>query len=116
MVISKRTRKHPVFLGPILVHKRMNFEAYTFFAHQIQMLLPSLHQIKAFGTDGELALVTGFQNAFPDAIYLRCFKHFKDNCQDKLRALNLDDPSTKEILADIFGFDGPDQRELHGVA
>ena len=111
-VISKRTHRHPVFIGPLLIHLRMNLEAYSFFAHQIQILLPSLSNIRAFGTDGELALVTAFKNAYPNAIHLRCFKHFQDNCDAKLRALNLVDAVRQEILGDIVGVEGPDQREL----
>ena len=94
----------------------MNLEAYSFFAHQIQILLPSLRKIKAYGTDGELALGIAFENAYPDGIHLRCFKHFCDNCEAKLRELNLIDAARQEILRDIhvhvLGIDGPDHREL----
>jgi len=53
-VVSKCTQKHPVFLGPILIHQRLNMEDYSYFAHHIQILLPALRSIKALGTDGEL--------------------------------------------------------------
>jgi len=33
----------------------MNTEAYNYFAHQLQILLPPLRDIKACGTDGEQA-------------------------------------------------------------
>ena len=102
-VVSKRTQKHPVFLGPILIHQRLNMEDYSYFAHHIQILLPALRSIKALGTDGELALAGAFRHAFPDAIHLRCFKHFQDSCDSKLQALNLDDVARQEILADIVG-------------
>ena len=110
--VSKRTMKHPIFLGPVLVHWRMNFEAYSFFAYQLQILLPTLHSIQAIGTDGELALTKALKNAFPNALHLRCFKHFQDNCDAKLRALNLDDTVRKEILADMFGTDGTEVKQL----
>ena len=51
--ISKCTQKHPIFLGPVLIHQQMNTQVYSYFAHQIQILLPSLKQIRAFGTDGK---------------------------------------------------------------
>ena len=54
----------------------MNTLAYSYFAHQIQILLPSLGNIIAFGTDGEKALANAFESAFPNAIHLRCFKYF----------------------------------------
>ena len=112
VVMSKRTQKHPIFLGPMLIHQRMNLEAYSYFAHQIQILLPSLRNIKALGTDGELALMGAFQDAFQNAIPLRCFKHFQDNCESKLRSLNLDDTAHQEILADIVGVEQPECRQL----
>ena len=68
--ISKRTQKAPIFLGPILIHQRMNAEAYSYFAYQLQILLPALRNIKAFGTDGEKALANAFENAYPDAIHV----------------------------------------------
>ena len=73
-----------------MIHQRMNTEAYSFFAYQIQILLPSLCRIKAFGIDKELALANTFENAFPNAMHLRCFKHFWDNTESKLKSLNLE--------------------------
>ena len=110
--ISKRTQKAPIFLGPILIHQRMNAEAYSYFAYQLQILLPALRNIKAFGTDGEKALANAFENAYPDAIHVRCFKHFRDNIEHKLKSINLDSTSCEEILADIFGTSDSEQIQL----
>jgi len=110
--VCKRTGNPPVFLGPVLVHQRMNTEAYSYFAYQLQILLPSLRHIKAFGTDGEKALVNAFENAYPDAIHLRCFKHFRDNIERKLKSLNFDSTTCEEILADIFGTVDSEQTQL----
>ena len=43
--VSKRFSKPPIFLGPVLIHQRMNTEAYSYFAYQLQILLPSLRGI-----------------------------------------------------------------------
>ena len=56
--------------------------------------------MKAFGTDGELALPNAFENAFPNAMHLRCFKNFRDNIQSKFMSLNLEALSSEEILGD----------------
>jgi len=90
----------------------MNTEAYSYFAYQLRILLPSLRGIKAFGTDGELALVNAFENAFPNALHLRCFKHFRDNIESKLKSLNLMPSSCEEILCDIFGVTDSEQTQL----
>ena len=110
--VSKRTGKSPIFLGPILIHQRMNTEAYSYFTYQLQILLPSLRGIKAFGTDGEVALANAFENAFPKALHLRCLKHFRDNIESKLKSLNLEPTSCEEILADIFGTADSEQTQL----
>ncbi len=43
---------------------------------------------------------------------MRCFKLFQDNLESKLRALDLDDLTREEILADIVGVDGGEERQL----
>ena len=75
-------------------------------------MLQSLHNIQALGTDGELAHITVFKNALPNAIHLHCFEHFQYNCDSKLRALNFKDATWQEILADIHGVEDLDQRQL----
>lgn len=41
----------------------MNVDAYSYFAYQIQIMLPFLSTIKALGIDGELAVIITFENA-----------------------------------------------------
>ena len=103
MFHSRLTKKSPLFVGPMLIHKRMTFSTYHYFAAQLVCLCPDLKPIRAFGTDGEKALYQAFSAAFPEAIHLRCFKHFTDNVEQKLRAMNFDVNSRREIIADIMG-------------
>jgi len=110
--ICKHTGNSPIFLGPVLIHQRMNTEAYSFFAYQLQILLPPLRHIKAFGTNGEKARVNVFENAYPNALHLCCFKHFRDNIERKLKSLNFDETTCEEILADIFGTSDSEQTQL----
>ena len=79
MFISRDTGRNPLFIGPILIHKRMTFQAYHFFASQLVNLCPDIAPLKCFGTDGEKALFQAFMSVFPQAIHLRCFNHFKAN-------------------------------------
>ena len=51
------------------------------------------------------------QNGFPDAIHLQCFEHFQDVCESKLCALNIS-VGHQEVLADIFGVEGLEQRQF----
>ena len=82
---NRRSRKNPVMVGPMLIHRRKLFTSYHFLASQLVSMKPSLSQLQAFGTDGEECLYTAFSTQFPNARHLRCFLHFRDNCKAKLQ-------------------------------
>ena len=92
-----------MFVGPMLIHKRMDFRAYHFYASQQVPLCPGLCSLKSFSTDEGKALFSAFSTVFPNATHLRCFNHFKHNIEDRLKEFNCDNNSQKEILADIMG-------------
>ena len=102
MFINRDTGRNPLFIGPILIHKVMNFQAYHFFASQLVNLCPDFASLKCFGTDGEKALYQAFSSVFPQAIHLRCFNHFKANIKDKLKDLHFEQHSLHSIIADIW--------------
>ena len=49
---------------------------------------------------------------FPKATHLRCFNHFKYNVEAKLKELNFDSHSQKEIISDIMGVTSIGVKEL----
>ena len=101
LLLEHRTKKHcPVMLGPILVHHQKKFSSYNFFASTIISLRPSLRNIIAFGTDGEEELYKAFGTQFPNAIHLRCFRHYRANIKRKLMDMGL---PPDIFLQDIFG-------------
>ena len=53
MFHSRLTKKSPLFVGPMLIHKRMTFSTYHYFAAQLVCLCPDFKPIRAFGTDGD---------------------------------------------------------------
>ena len=69
--------KHPVFLGPLFVHVRKNFEAYHFFASTLVSKCPELRCIQCFGTDGEEVLSKALSTVFRSAEHIHCFLHFR---------------------------------------
>ena len=72
------------------------FEDYNFFAGLLK-LEPQLQCLKAYGTDGEEALVKALRACFSKAVGLRCFLH-------KHKRLKLASATaTTEIIRDIFG-------------
>ena len=58
----------------------------------------------AFGTDGEEALVKAFKQQLQFAVYLRCFRHMRQDIKWKLTAdKGFPSDIASEVLADIFG-------------
>ena len=105
LVKSKRTGKHPIVMGPILIHRRKQFSNYYYFMSSLVELRPSLSEIQAFGTDGEIALQQGMSKPCHSAKFLRCFGHFKTNIKDKLSSLGVAKQYHSTFLRDIFGHD-----------
>ena len=62
---------------------------------------PQLASLKAFGTDGELALENALSAAFPCAQHLRCFLHFRGNIERKLEKLAIPGVIAPEIVKDV---------------
>ena len=109
--VRKHTGDHPIYMGPILIHHRMNYSSYSYFANQLVDLRPSLRGMKAIGTDGEQPLYTAMRDTFRNAVHLRCFRHFKENIL-KLKDLYITEKAQEEILQDIFGTVNDSQRQL----
>jgi len=74
----------------------------SYFASQLKMR-PGLEGLSAVGTDGEEALSSAFKSVFPGSSHLLCQFHKCDNITVKLRLMNMEEPTTKQILGDIFG-------------
>ena len=105
LVINKRTGKNPIVMGPLLVHKRKQFSNYHYFMSSLIELKPSLSEIQAFGTDGEIALQQGLLKPCPNSRLLSCFGHFKSNIKDKQSSLRVPKQCHTKFLGDIFGYD-----------
>ena len=104
LLLEHRKEGHsPIILGPILVHQQKKFSSYHFFASTLISLCPSLRNIKAFGSDGETQLYQAFQMQLPEAIHLRCFRHFRANLVSKLTSLGLPSAIIDQYMKDIFG-------------
>ena len=66
------------------MHQRKDWKTYSKFALSLTTAKPELEGILACGTDGEKALIEGFQRNQRFAVFLRCFLHFKDNIKREL--------------------------------
>ena len=100
---QSKTGKPPVFIGPLLMHQKKDWQTYSKFAHSITTAKPELQGILAVGTDGEKALIDGFQQHMKYAVFLRCFIHFKDNITLELTDREFSMEAKKQYLTEIFG-------------
>ena len=103
MLQDVKTGMAPLMLGPALIHQRVDFTAFNYFASTLVGCRRELRKILSFGSDGDKALVEAFTHNFPNAIQLRCFIHFKNNVQEKLKEYGFAASVTSEFIADIFG-------------
>ena len=86
---NRRDGKHPSLIGPVLVHNKKTTETYSTFSGVLRTLKPDLRDVMAFGTDGEQALISGFQNNFDRSINLLCELHLKKNVEKSYKMMEL---------------------------
>ena len=96
-----KTKKHPIMLGP-LVHQKVYFPAFNYFASTLIGLRKELKHVLAFCTDGDKAIVEGLSHNFPFVVQLCCFLNFK-NVEQKLKEFGVPTQVMQEFLSDIFG-------------
>lgn len=101
MLQKPRTGKPPVFIGPAFLHMQRRFEDYHTFFSCLLKLEPRLAALKAYGTDGEGALVSALEACFKESVSLRCFIHKQRNLEEHLKSASTS--AKKEVLLDIFG-------------
>ena len=59
-----------------------------------------MRNVIAFGTGGEEEHYKAFETQFPNAIHLRCFRHYRANIKRKLQEMGV---PPEPFLQDIFG-------------
>ena len=101
LVVDRKTRKHPVMIGPLFMHQAKKYDAYNYFFFKMVSLNKDIGNVLAFGTDGEEPLFKAMERNMYHAIHLRCFGHFRENCKERLRLLPRE--VQKEFLDDVFG-------------
>jgi hypothetical protein len=104
-VFSKQTG-HPVTaLGPVMVCKRKTREQYSSLFQVMTNKLPELkNSIRAFGQDGEKAILEAHSIEFPFAIGFLCSTHIKRNIEEYIKtSLHLSNGFFHVVCKDIFG-------------
>ena len=97
------SQKSPTLISPIFIHVCNDFSAYHFFTSFLVGQRPQLSSVKAFRTDGELALENALESSSVNAQNVRCFLHFKSNLECKLQELKIPNSVKNEIVKDVMG-------------
>jgi len=86
-VISKFSRDHPIFVGPVFFHWDGSFETYnSFFSHIKARLQTDIKCIDiCIDSDDESGLTKALDSVFPDATRLLCTKYIKDNVTNLIK-------------------------------
>ena len=53
LVVARKTRKHPVMIGPLFMHQVKTYDAYNYFFSKMVSLNKDIANVLAFGTDGK---------------------------------------------------------------
>lgn len=104
MLNNRKTAKHPVFIGPMLVHQKRTYDTYYHFASEMLKYRKEFTSMNVIGTDGEEQLRNAFGTVFPGAVRLLCSLHKRDNIKTKLRACGVSEQPSNVIMKSIFGY------------
>lgn len=88
MFVNKQSGKHPVFIGPSIIHMTKEFEDYHYLASLLKTHRKNFETLTAFETGGEINLANAFVCELPDAIHLRCKIYLSENIDRKLVKLS----------------------------
>ena len=117
VVRKDNEEEHPLFVGPIFIHRDATFEAYNFFFVTIKSILCSKNSMNCFelrlgkdmliGSDDEKALVNAIDSNFPASDRFLCTKHLKDGTIAYLQTkVGVPQQERKCISRSIFGENG----------
>ena len=76
-LLNSGSRKHPVFLGPVMKHFTKDENTFMRFALEILASNSKLYEIKRIGVDMESAIYNRFKKAVPSISRLVCARHLK---------------------------------------
>lgn len=108
-----KTKKSPLFLGPVLVHYRKEFRNYNFFLSTLVGLRHGFDHILAVGTDGESVLVDAVKHQFPWCLHVHCFRHLQNNIERHSQENHFPTSAIVAYKRDIFGWTDHQEKLYH---
>ena len=110
-LINPDTKKHPVYLGPTMLHFKKDKDAFTRFALVLLHTDHRLKGLKQIEVDMEAALFQSFKYHLPDLGRLLCVRLISKQDESKLTKLHSNskqnasqrNSSKSEIVKDTYG-------------
>ena len=114
---SNNSEEHPLFLGPMYLHRDATFEAYHTFFSSVKATLCQIYNIQGievsignkvvFGSDEEQSITKAIESVFPSSLRTLCTKHLKDNVVAYMaNEAGVPQKNRQRIADKIFGEDG----------
>ena len=102
---SKWTGAAPSFLGPMAIHYSKQKSVYKKVIQAVANSTPHLtNRGKGFITDGKESLYSALGEVMWHATGLQCFRHFQQNCNDKLNNFGIRKANEQKPFIDrVFG-------------
>ena len=114
-VVRKNTNDHPIFLGPLLLHKDASYKTYKSFLEHVATELDNdveniemrISENMELGSDDEKAQTKAIEHVFPSARRYLCTKHLKDNIKFYLQnKVGIDKVERDTVMRSLFGSEG----------
>ena len=116
-IVRSNNSEHPLFLGPMFLHRDATFEAYHTFFSTIKASLCKKVDVKKieistckemiFGSDEEQALTSAVESVFPSSTRTLCTKHLKDNVLAYMKnKAGVKQKIRRQIVEKMFGENG----------
>ena len=117
VVRADNSEKHPLFIGPVFIHRDATFEAYNYFFAALKASLCPKSSNRSFelrlgkdmyiGSDDETASVNAIDSNCPTSNRFLCAKHLKDGPVNYLQTkVGVPQKERKNICKSIFGEKG----------
>ena len=104
-LLSRESNTEPILIGPIMICTKKNRETYQHLFQKITNVCPELRNtMKAYGSDGESALIKALELEFPFALGFLCRTHIARNIEHKIKSdLHLSNCFYTTVVKDVFG-------------
>lgn len=101
---SHESGKKPVVIGPVMICAKKNRETYqSLFQKMTNACLELRNTLKAYGSDGESALIKALDLEFPFAFGFLCLPHTVRNIEHKIKSdLHLSDSFYRTVAIDFL--------------